>query len=100
MTAVSVLVIGWTTIVYNLLWIPIIIYHCYLYWKNRDHRFIKARLPITTLLFVITMIIMLLFRTIDALTGMKYITDIFALTAVPSFVQFFPYITISVYKLC
>lgn len=98
MSDTTLVVCGLIGIIYNVIWIPMIMYHCLLYYKNKNHQFISAHWPKTTLLFVFSMIGIIILRTIDALIGMKYMVENELYDALSTFLQTYPMTTLLLYK--
>ena len=99
MSNTSLEILFWIAFVYDLLWIPIIIYHSVLYWKHRSDPFIKTRFPKVTIYLLIVTISIILQRLFVAMAALKYINDVWEISIPWTYVQYCPVYALLVFKL-
>ena len=91
-------VVAWFFIIYDLIWIPIVSYHLYLYYLYRNHSFFKPRVSKVTIIFVVLLIINLLHRAVDALIGIGILANNWIIGTLYAYVQLFPLFAAYLYK--
>ena len=89
----------WIITAINLIWMTVVGHDAYFYWQQRYSTFMKPRMPKVTLMYVASVYLIAIHRTIDALIGLEYIDDSHEISRIISFVEIFPSTAMLVYKL-
>ena len=99
-TSAEWVLIGWLIMLFNIITIPVILYHLYLYYLHRNLPFFRARLSNITIYIVLLETVIVIHRLLDALIGMGMIADNWFIGTLITYIEFFPWAVLYSYKFC